>query len=231
MFRTLIFFVLCINVCFAQFKIENQNLFNKNLIVNGDAELGSLNRKIHGWETIPPRASTDFLLDSYGMVEGEWKGNCDQKCGLPPDAGENYFRFPLEESYRTYHLVQRLDINEIKDELEGKNIYFLLNAYVAGFECPEFDCAKATLSIAFKDQEGKVLKNFMIEKDHSELKGVGEDQRLRKFELIFVNDTLPENTVSAEIMIKGDALCCERPFTFYDNISLILSEGDKRKKE
>lgn len=231
MFKTVIFFVLCINVCIAQFKIEKQDLFNHNLIVNGDAELGSLNRKIHGWETVPPRASTDFLLDSYGMVEGEWKGNCDQKCGLPPEAGENYFRFPLEESYRAYNLMQKIDISEIKNDLQDKNIYFLLNAYVAGFECPEFDCAKATFLITFKDESGKVLKEFKVEKDHSELKAVGEDQRLRKFELISVNDTIPENTVSTEVMIKGDAMCCERPFTFYDNISLILSEGDKRKKQ
>lgn len=226
--RLTIYFVIISGLCNAQVSTPNFN-YSQNLLSNGDAEIDALNRKIISWNSLPKSTSNDYLQNSYGETLGEWEANCDEKCGLPPNAGTNYFRLPTDDSYKNFSLYQTVDLSGFKDSLEACIINFDLTAYIAGINCSESGCAHGTLSVIFKDINGKQTGTYEMTKDNNEFKDIGSNYAMHKFEGISISNLVPEKTNSAEIWLKAAGGCCDLASIFFDNVSFVLSKGEKRK--
>lgn len=227
----LISFICVYNLSIGQDATPILNTYGQNLLINGDAEIDALNRVVYNWTGFPKSASSDYMQDSYGNIPGEWALNCDEKCGLPPKAGVNYFRFPVDDAYRDFSLTQTVNLSGYKDTLIVRNIDFILNAYIAGNTCTESGCARGILSVTFKDINGKDLESFEERKDNTEFTRVGDNDAMKKFEKITVFNLLPENAYTAEVSIKGKGDCCNPAFIFFDNVSFVLNKGEKREKK
>ncbi len=178
-------------------------------------------------------------ISAYGATAGEWDYNCTEKCGLPKNAGQYYFRAAanLEEGETAKSLEQTIDISGLKDTLAVRAIRFSFGVQAAGLHCDtKQTCAFAYLRVAFVNAAGQVLITFDERKLMSEFHRVdeseGADSRMHKFVPFAIANVIPNTSVKAVVTIGAEQNCgteiCSDAYAFFDNVSLVLSKAGKR---
>ncbi|MBS1650417.1 MAG: hypothetical protein JSU07_00235 [Bacteroidetes bacterium] len=225
----------------AQKKVLNEadKLIGVNLIKNPGAEKITELNKLINWET---NTNDNNYVSNYGHIAGEWDNGCNIKCGLPENAGGNYFRNPADVAPENIKktITQTIDISRLKDTLKIREIDFIYSAQIAGFHCDEaLKCAFGDLKIEYFDSAKQSLKVYDAKKYMNEFHRVdeseGADSRMHKFEKISLSGTIPDNATSAVVTISAEQNCgytqespCSATFVFFDNLSLILSKSKKK---
>lgn len=218
-------------------KTEADKLIGVNLIKNPGAENITSSNKPVDWKV---NGDYDESVSNYGHIAGEWDYGCDKKCGLPDNAGDNYFRAPadIEEGQNHKSLGQTIDITKLKDTLAVKEIDFTFSAQIAGFHCDDnLKCAFGFLKIEFFDAANKSLQSFEAKKYMNEFHRVDEsesaDSRMHKFEKISLSNIIPSHAASVIVTIGSEQNCstddasCAQAYVFFDNLNLYLKKTDK----
>ena len=218
---------------------ESDKLIGVNLIKNPGAEKVTSTNKPIDWKIKEDDAD---YISNYGHISGEWDYDCDTKCGLPENAGANYFRAPadIEEGQNHKSLEQTIDIAKLKDTLAVRAINFVFSSQIAGFHCDgNLKCAFGYIKIEFFNASNQSLKIFDARKYANEFHRVdesdGADSRMHKFEKISVSNVIPVNAVKAVVTIGAEQNCnsasettCEAAYVFFDNLNLSFTKADKR---
>lgn len=204
-------------------------IYGVNLVQNPGAETDNVKNQIVGWKPVPEADRWDHMNDVYGHTGGEWEFDCDEKCGLPPLAGQSYFRLPVSNENPVLSLYQEIDLSFIADTIKKRIITFTLSGFMAGFKCEQAGCASGILAITFYDKARQELVMYKLEKDNEGMQSASADQRMRKFENPIIYKEVPQGSQKVKITMQANSKqCCNHAYIFFDNINLFLSKGDYR---
>jgi len=200
--------------------------FGKNLLKNPGAESPKTTTGITGWKPMPDTNNYTFMSAHYGEIPGEWAKNCDESCGLPPDAGKSYFRLPTDAKHHEYALYQDIDLSALSPVLKTNHVSCDLMAVIAGLRCPQHGCASGILTMIYYGKDGKEIKDMDSERDNFELIQVnGNTEPMRQYDMLMSHNQVPENATRVRVVMKsktGD--CCVKANIFFDNVSLTFTK-------
>jgi hypothetical protein len=205
--------------------------FEVNLIKNPGAEAETINQNIPYWTPSKEMPEGTLTHGIYGEIEGEWKRNCNKKCGLPANAGKSYFRLPLNEDNSSIALIQEIDLNSIKEIISDRRISIKIEGYVAGQTCGNKNCVVGSIEESFYDKENKLVDGvYSSSLDISKIISFKKGRNVMyEFKNIGSSSGLPKEAVKVVIKIKGKKeKCCEKAAIFFDNLSFVLSQGALR---
>lgn len=205
--------------------------FEVNLIKNPGAEESISGHTIPSWTAAPELPDGEAMVATYGKMDGEWKKGCNKKCGLPPNSGKAYFRFPLSGSKRKITLYQKIDLTPIAETINERKVAVKLRGFFAGTTCGNEKCVEGRIVETFYDKEMRLLSSSSANVDNSLFKY--EEKRGSKMyqfkEHGFNSDDILRNAAMVIIRLEGrKADCCDQATVFFDNISYILSRGELR---
>jgi hypothetical protein len=224
---TLLFIFLCAPI-FAQYSSEP---YDTNLIKNYNAEAIGENT-IPNWKPLAEMETWYEMANAYGSATGEWQEYCDEKCGLPPNAGTRYFRIPINAAYPHLGLMQSIDLEPFRDTLAERKMQFTVSGYIAGVPAMNPECSHGVVAVKFYDNGGMLLDTKEFKKDsHTLEKMAGVDGRMYKFVPFMLTDEIPKGTAKAILSIEGQLAKenCNGGYTFYDNLRFAVTKGVYRK--
>jgi hypothetical protein len=164
-------------------------------------------------------------------MEGEWKKDCNEKCGLPPNAGKAYFRFPLSGSKRKITLYQKIDLTPIAETIHERKVALKLRGFFAGTTCGKEKCVEGRIVEAFYDKEMRWLSSSSANVDNSLFKYLEKKgSKMYQFkEHGLDSDDIRRDAATVIIRLEGHkAECCDNATLFFDNVSYVLSKGEIR---
>lgn len=193
------------------------SLYNRNLIVNGDAELGELGREnAKGWT---PRDG--FEIETYGHTSGEW----DRDVQGAPNGGKNYFRKAIGAGVESAAMLQRIDIFPIAQAVDSGAVAFTISGYFGGMMNSE---GTTLMTVLFRNVSGQALASIStaaVAGTEKPQPPIGAASLAPRSESAMV----PSATRTIEVQLIGKMLnyeeCsnCETT-VFADNLSLVLKE-------
>lgn len=131
---------------------------NKNLLLNPGAENYDWEFP-EFWDSHYKENGGANWVSRYGKTSGEWDFDCDETCGLPPQAGNVYFRMELYdevEKSRSIDLYQDVVISSWKDSLTKRPYVALFESFVAASP-PNAKCSEFKMKLVCYDIQGVVL--------------------------------------------------------------------------
>jgi hypothetical protein len=206
-------------------------MLKKNWIQNPGAEEDAW--KPVKWEYHFPN---DNLASEYGKTTHEWKFYCDEKCGLPKNAGSNYFRLETDvsaESTNHLNLFQNISLSPLKDSLDLGQTEAQLVGYVAGSPSLPSSCANFTIRLVFmnerKERTDSVQQIFHL-KDFKDLDGqAGPDNPaggiMHQFIPFRLTTKVPKGTGHALVSFDVNNNCADLADTsiaafYFDDLNL-----------
>lgn len=221
---------------------RNLPLVKPNWITNPGAEADAW--KPNGWSF---SVADDALASGYGMTVREWNFGCDEKCGLPPKAGNNYFRLdcqPDREKVSNYRdLYQDIPVQILKDSLKKFTVEARFSGWLAGYPAVGTDCSIFRVSIRFLDAGGQRIDSadiFHSLKDFRDLDAVVDDDhplggKNHKFIPFNIARTVPVQTARVQVFFSNDNRCTaegqENTSVFcFDNLGLAFYKKETDQK-
>jgi hypothetical protein len=219
---------------------RNLPLIKPNWITNPGAEADAW--KPNGWSF---SVADDALASGYGMTVREWDFGCDEKCGLPPKAGNNYFRLdcqPDREKVSNYRdLYQQITVQSLKDSLQKFPIEARCSGWLAGYPTVGTDCAIFRVALRFLDAGNKVIDStdlFKSLKDFKDLDAVVDDDhpmggKMHKFIPFTLSRQVPKETASVQVFFSNDNRCTAEGQEYtsvfcFDNLGLAFYRKEEK---
>ena len=244
--RYLILLTLFLSVLAATAQTDarrNLPLIKPNWITNPGAEADAW--KPNGWSF---SVADDALTSGYGMTVREWNFGCDEKCGLPPKAGNNYFRLdcqPDREKLSNYRdIYQDIPMQSLKDSLKKFPVEARFSGWVAGYPTVGTDCAIFRVSLRFLDAGGQRIDStdiFHTLKDFRDLDAVVDDDhpmggKNHKFIPFNMSRAVPVEAARVQVFFSNDNRCTAEGQEYtsvfcFDNLNLAFHrrEGEQKK--
>lgn len=189
----------------------SQELYNLNLIVNGDAELFTAGVQTPAWQnTFGDEPETE----TYGHTGGEYDWDWGKERGY----GEGYFRAAIIKPDPRY-ISQVIDVSAISNDIDaGKVLFSLSGMFAAG------EGASTRLESVFKDNTGKKLKAFSTEALKPNEQGNGLEYTAKN-----KTGEIPKGTTQVEIILHfeyiEDCMNCST-MALADNLSFVLNKKE-----
>jgi hypothetical protein len=185
----------------------NTAVYNTNLVVNGDAEMGvALPDKgpMPGWQT-----TGEFSQAHYGY--DDYPNNTDPG---PPSRGKSLFVGGLADALST--ATQTIDLGALGTDIDGGSVHFAFSAYIGGYAGQKDD---ATVSATFVGSDRAKLKTVI-------LGPVTEEQRNGKTSLLSRSSegSVPKGSRSVQIVMVATRSEGSANDGYVDNVSLVLSK-------
>lgn len=121
-------------------------LFGKNLIVNGDAEMGETGEgNAKDWAP-----QSDVEIENYGHVAGEWDWNAPGA----PNGGQNYFRIAIGGVAETKTVSQLIDVGGAAKEIDAGAAEFTASGHFGEIRSEH---GTMILNVVFLDAADKTL--------------------------------------------------------------------------
>jgi hypothetical protein len=198
---------LILAILLAGVRLNAQDLYNVNLLINGDAETERIESGSPGWiNTFGDEPETEAI--GHTEFDSEW--------GKGRGYGENYFRSSVSKDAEKF-LSQSIDLKAIQPDISAGNVAFALNGYFGGGTG-----ASTRLEAVFKDKDGKVIK-----KESTEPLAETEKSPQLDFFPRSKAGTVPESAVTVDIILHfeypGECINCS-DVAIADNLSFILSK-------
>jgi hypothetical protein len=219
MAKQLIFlFTLCFVQTFGQIPAWKKD----NWLVNPGAEVNPLDYWAKGWESNYHNTNTDYQpngnISEYGRTSGEWKFGCDASCGLPPQAGQSYFRIDQQSlvGTTTSEIFQTIDLSPLSYWITKDSLWASFSGWVAGGNNKDIPDDHVQMWIYLLDKEGRILSEKKEERKAADLTALDENQReengfvrLHKFEPFQIRLKVPKEAQKTRVVLRKVFHCPE----------------------
>jgi hypothetical protein len=206
------FSILLLTV-FLILKINSQELYNVNLLVNGDAEDLTSQVQSPGWINT---FGDEPEMEAYGHTGGEYDWDWGKERGY----GEGYLRSSVAKHEPKY-LSQQIDVSSISVDVESGNVSYSLGGFFAAGEG-----ASTRLEAVFKNSEGKKISSSATE----HLKADEQINWLEYHEKK-ISGQIPKGTMQVEIVLHfeypGECSNCST-VAVADNLSFVLNKKENK---
>jgi hypothetical protein len=211
-------------------KVDPQTFLNKNLLLNPSSEICNLEVP-ENWIPFSINLDDKPTCTTYGKYPGEWKVDCNEKCGLPPEAGKFYFRFPLEnlnnKSESSYSQI--IDLSVLAAMPGKTNLEVQATGYIAGSYQVNLECSYGFMNLEFLDSSNKPVDSFEYTKTNYSMEKISlhpKEQMNFRYTPMLIRKNFPKNASKVKLTIGARGQCGDKDtgyaYIFIENLNLTV---------
>jgi hypothetical protein len=229
-FLAVVFILLTIPISSKEKKVDPQTFLNKNLLLNSSAEICNLENP-ESWLASSINIDDKPSCTLYGKYPGEWKTECNERCGLPPEAGKYYFRFPLENLNNKSESMfsQTIDLTVLAAMPGKTNLEVQATGYIAGSYQVNLECSYGFMNLEFLDSGNKPIETYEFTKTNYSMEKISlhpKEQMNFRYTPMLIRKNFPKNASKVKLSIGARGQCGDKDtgyaYIFIENLNLSI---------
>lgn len=225
---------------FAQQSKSIEWLIKPNWILNPGAESND-NSLPKNWKTDFPGGGESNWVSPYGVTSHEWNSG-NRMLGLPPNAGNNYFRLNVnnESHLRRINLYQEFSIADLTSILLEDTVMATFSCQIASNEFTAENCSYSKVKVTYTDDQKSILDSIIFHRAPSQFRDLDANSAestergfsvMHEFQPINSSHQVPLKAKNVRVELYVEFPCFvkteedESPLNysntfFFDNVSL-----------